>query len=130
MQNQFICILFKLSERLKPRIFCSSYLHRRNVDYVTHYGCMLCIIILMHMYRLQNCYYLDTMTSCYLKEFPNPVRFHFQGVFLSSPSFVQLKLVIGSVAPPIDHLRNHPWTRTVIAPFLFFINHSNNYCSR
>ena len=53
----------------------------RNVDGVTHYYCMLYKIILMHMYRLQNCYYPDTMASCYLKWFPEQVRFHYQGGF-------------------------------------------------
>ena len=43
-------------------VLCTSYLCIRNVDGVTHYCCMLYIIILMHMYRLQNCYYPETLS--------------------------------------------------------------------
>ena len=60
---------------------CSSYLYTRNVGGVTVYCCMLYIIILMHMYyfNYKICYYLDTLTSCHFKGFPDPVRFHFRG---------------------------------------------------
>ena len=44
-------------------VLCTSYLFRHILDGVTHYCCMLYIIILIHVNQLQNCYYLDTMTG-------------------------------------------------------------------
>ena len=42
------------------------------------------IAYLFHSIKIM-CYYLHTMTSCHLKEFPDPVRFHFRGVFFFFP---------------------------------------------
>ena len=49
-------------------------------------------------------------TSCLMKGFPDPVRFHFQGGF----SFLTMlrrakKQPYRPVAPPIDHLRSRVW---------------------
>ena len=63
----------------------------------------------MLMYRLQNCYYLNSMASCCLKGFSDLVRFHFQGVFSFLTFSVELNIVFGPVVPPIDHLRNRAW---------------------
>ena len=46
--------------------------------------------------------------------------FIFRVVFLSSPCSVELKLVIGSVAPPIDQLRYRAWPRTGHCPLFPF----------
>ena len=61
-------------------------------------------------------YYLNTSTSCHLKGFSDPVTFYFQGGFSFLTMLVELKLVIGPVAPPIDHLRNRAWPRTGHCP--------------
>ena len=102
-------------------VFCTSYLFRRNVDGVTHIAtcCDWCIIILMHMYRWQNCYCLDAMASCYLKGFPDLVRFHFQGGFSFLTLLRLAKHSLGPVAPPIDHLCNRAWPCTGHCPSLF-----------
>ena len=71
------------------------------------------------MYRLQNCYCLDAMTSCYLKGFPDPVRFHFQGGFSFLTMLRWAKHSFGPVAPPVDHLRNRAWPCTGHCPSLF-----------
>ena len=86
------------------------------------YCCMLCIIVLMHMYRLQNCYCLDAMTSCYLKGFLDPVRFHFQGGFSFLTMLRWAKHSFGPVAPPVDHLRNCAWPCTGHCPSLFSLS--------
>ena len=77
---------------------------------------MLCIIVLMHMYRLQNCYCLDAMTSCYFKGFPDPVRFHFQGVFFFSPYSVELNIVLGRLRHPLTTYVTVPGLALVTVP--------------
>ena len=74
------------------------------------------------MYRLQNCYCLDAMTSCYLKGFLDPVRFHFQGGFSFLTMLRWAKHSFGPVAPPVDHLRNRAWPCTGHCPSLFFLS--------
>ena len=64
------------------------------------------------MYQLQNCYCLDAMASCYLKGFPDPVRFHFQGGFSFLTLLRWAKHSFGPVAPPIDPLHNRAWSCT------------------
>ena len=58
-------------------------------------------LLLFWCNRLQNCYCLDAMASCYLKGFPNPVRFYFQGVFFSSSCSVELNIVLGRLRHPL-----------------------------
>ena len=88
-------------------------------------------IILMHVHRLQNCYYLDTMTSSYLKWFPDLVRFHFQGGFSFLTMLRCAKCSFGPVAPLLEHLRNRAWPRAGHCSLSFlFINYSNHYPSR
>ena len=72
--------------------------------------------------RLQNCYYLDAMASCYLKGVPDPVRFYFQGFSCFLTLLCWAKLSFGPVAPPIDHLRNSAWPCTGHHPSFFSLS--------
>ena len=117
MQNQYICVLPKFSERSKTYgILFQRFIHLDVMWMVWLYIAVCGIKILMHMYWLQNCYYLDSLTSCHLKGFPDRWGFIFRVVFLSSPCSVELKLFFGPVAPPIDHLCNGAWPRTGHCP--------------
>ena len=83
---------------------------------------MLYIIILMHMYRLQNCYYLDTMTSCRLKGFLDTVRFYFQGGFSFLILLRWAKHSFGRLRLPLTTYVTVLGLALVTAPFLFSLS--------
>ena len=65
---------------------------------------------------------LYTITSYYLKEFPDPKRFRFLGGFSFLTMLRCAKCSFRLVAPPIDHLRNRARGLAVVAPPLFLLS--------
>ena len=124
MQNQYICVVFKLSDRLKPMVFCSSYLYWRNVDDVTRYCCRQYKIILMRMYisdiNYKICYCLDTLVSCHLKWFLDLARFHFQGGLSFLTMLCWAKVSYWASSTTHWHLRNRAWPRSGHCPLFPF----------
>ena len=67
---------------------------------------------------LQNCYYVDTMTSCRLKGFVDTVRFYFQGGFSFLTILRWAKHSFGRLRLPLTSYVTVPGLALVTAPFL------------
>ena len=111
MKNKYICVLIKISKRLIWYFVPVIYF---NAMWMVRLTMAVCCINLFQCICIDNkiCYFLDTMTSCHLKRFSYPVRFHFQGGFSFLTLLRRAAGGCGPVAPPIDHLRNRAWPRT------------------
>ena len=94
-----------------------------NVDGVITIAVLYVVNLIVYALITYCCYYFDVLTSCYVKGFLDPVRFHFRSSFLSLPCFVELNVVLGRLRHPLTTYVTVLGLALVNYPLFFFLCH-------